>query len=960
MTRHVFTEQEVRLAAERRLKYIGAAKVSIRQIQIEPPLPRDLDHKNLDRLRNIFRKNRCRRLDVQNHVPATVSRHNLAEALQKANVLQESLLTTEGRHIPRLEFRKGQLRGLHGRHRIQAGVEVLSPADRWWTVDLYTDDIGEELRAALVEEYSHQKKPTDGEVYHKIRQYEGEGNEAFRERWFVRLSPSNQERLDQLDNKKNRRLRHAFDRLLTIPGLWPGGMRISLLHRLIASGCVEEIAIYVDHILDFWSSLVVSDRRLMKKIDQDTVHTLQLLAPGKSRTDKKTACGLVLSGHVFAEFSGDERSAIWIRMKDFDGLIPSLYTFFEDFKYLESCAHCLKRLLGPSPPIYSESEEDHREKGKCIIQTSESTFRHIRATEAECLETGYQQVWLYAMRYYPLMPPDPKNTNDLLAKPSRAKPDPRAIYDMAHFAHQLGFRSPEIDGLLSSSPDHEIARSALLQARKPGRYRYDDQQFDVLVRRIVDCFTEAVPDRPGPSRDLLADSTVKAHARSGVPQTRTHVQDAPFLFLDRLHADVDAADTITSFFVRRCVFFAFLGKSPTVDPINNRKCGNLKADQRLEEVVESPLFVEKDGVPGAPGLDTSGRHIDTSGRSSLLRRSNTTTRQLVCCETDNSEIAPEPMDLDFLEPALDQDSFDQRSPSDGNHSTPRGSLSESVLEMVPSSCLPGVDPALGDAMSECTQISLDTVSLEWSQGERETGEEPSPDTGSALGIAAQTPIDPAAQQRRSSETVILSEESDPSRSEELEAFFDGLRRAQVEQEELEKRMESDRLNEELNLLYHNQAPVRDLLQSGHTQTLSLPTSADQQAEATYREIEHIGTKNADPNCQASTQQLIEIKFWSLERGQWNQSDCLLVDRSDPSPMERLARKYSCKGYTLYDVSLKCLRPAHCYPAATADDTNAIFLISAHEEKAIAATEGLGKEEKLISMAARVVGRAGER
>ena len=86
------------------------------------------------------------------------------------------------------------------------------------------------------------------------------------------------------------------------------------------------------------------------------------------------------------------------------------------------------------------------------------------------------------------------------------------------------------------------------------------------MRRIVDCFTEAVPDQPGPPRDLLADSTVKAHARSGVPQTRTHVQDAPLLFLDRLHADVDVADTITSFFVRRCVFFAFLGKSPRVDP----------------------------------------------------------------------------------------------------------------------------------------------------------------------------------------------------------------------------------------------------------------------------------------------------------------------------------------------------------------------------------------------------------
>lgn len=88
-----------------------------------------------------------------------------------------------------------------------------------------------------MEEYANQKKPTDGEIYRKIRQYEGEDNEAFRERWFVRLSSNNQERLDQLDNKRNRRLRRAFDRLLAIPGLWPNGMRISVLHRLIASGC---------------------------------------------------------------------------------------------------------------------------------------------------------------------------------------------------------------------------------------------------------------------------------------------------------------------------------------------------------------------------------------------------------------------------------------------------------------------------------------------------------------------------------------------------------------------------------------------------------------------------------------------------------------------------------------------------------------------------------------------------
>jgi hypothetical protein len=129
----------------------------------------------------------------------------------------------------------------------------------------------------------------------------------------------------------------------------------------------------------------------------------------------------------------------------------------------------------------------------------------------------------------------------------------------------------------------------------------------------------------------------------------------------------------------------------------------LNADQGIEEDVESPLFVEKDRVLGAPDLDTSGRHMDTSGRSSLLGRINTSTRQLLSGEIDNSETTPEPMDLDILEPAQDQEIFDQRGPSDGDHSTPRGSLSESVLEMVPSRYSPGADTEYGDARSDCTR-----------------------------------------------------------------------------------------------------------------------------------------------------------------------------------------------------------------------------------------------------------------
>ena len=141
MQRALFTEEEVRLASERRLKYQGSAKVSINDIEFDPPLPRDLDSRNLDRICQIFRKNRCRRLDVENRIPVIVARNDLSTALEQAEVTAGALMTKSAEHLPSLRFPSGKLRGLHGRHRAQAGSMVLAPIDRWWAVDLYFDGL---------------------------------------------------------------------------------------------------------------------------------------------------------------------------------------------------------------------------------------------------------------------------------------------------------------------------------------------------------------------------------------------------------------------------------------------------------------------------------------------------------------------------------------------------------------------------------------------------------------------------------------------------------------------------------------------------------------------------------------------------------------------------------------------------------------------------------------------------
>ncbi|PKX88865.1 uncharacterized protein P174DRAFT_435589 [Aspergillus novofumigatus IBT 16806] len=116
MQRALFTEEEIQLAAERRRKYIGTTKVSISHILFNPPLPQDLDLKNLDQLREIFYKNRCHQLNVDNHIPIIMSQGDLAGALWNMNVSQRALLTNDPHQLPQLQFMAGQLQALHGHH----------------------------------------------------------------------------------------------------------------------------------------------------------------------------------------------------------------------------------------------------------------------------------------------------------------------------------------------------------------------------------------------------------------------------------------------------------------------------------------------------------------------------------------------------------------------------------------------------------------------------------------------------------------------------------------------------------------------------------------------------------------------------------------------------------------------------------------------------------------------------
>ncbi|QKX63195.1 uncharacterized protein TRUGW13939_10364 [Talaromyces rugulosus] len=578
----MLTDTELRLDTERNEKYQGTAKIDLDRISFHPNLSRPIEQRNIDRLCEIFRQEGCRRLKVQNHITAVVSRESLQAALRAARKTPEDLLATDPKKFSHLRFSTGQVLCLHGQHRIQAGAEVLPEGDRWWTVDIYLDDISPTLRTSLVEEYTNEQQPSDGEIYRKINQYQREDNAHFQERWWARLSGTKAKRLRAL--RKNIQLSTAFNALLPIPGIW-GGMSIGNLPKVLALKCDEEIVHYLTmHVKKFWVSLVSADahhpdRAAMMKIDAHTVEKLELMAPGISRQDARTVKGWVLSGEVLRAFSETERNRMAEKLERFDGIIPSLHTFFKDVTYLEKCAHAVKQLfpLSLNYATIQKAMSYHRaptDSEGCLIQTSESGFERRPGRRADYLEVACRQIWLYAMRHYPQLAKETEN-DDLLAKPENEKPDGAVVYEMAILAQKLGFKSTAIDKIINGSPDWQIARDCLLKARKPDCYEFTADDFDTSIRGIVEFFSKARlrthPLPPGPLVHLPADQK----GRCGLPSKGAQKQDRRFLFLDHLHQSAAApTEKLSTMAVRRCVYFAFFGKpvsrlpNPAIDPLS--------------------------------------------------------------------------------------------------------------------------------------------------------------------------------------------------------------------------------------------------------------------------------------------------------------------------------------------------------------------------------------------------------
>ncbi|KAH7108729.1 hypothetical protein B0J11DRAFT_241648 [Dendryphion nanum] len=545
MRRARFLDTNRRHVAERSIKYRGTASIKLNVLHFPCEKSRQLDENNVERLRNLFREEGgCRRLDLRNHVPAIISQSQLEAAITASQISAERLLEDARNGYPELDFPPGyRLECLHGRHRILAAAQVLPPEDRRWTVDLYlegTED-GSDRRVL------GRKEPDDGEIYSKIREYQGyrgAANPCFEKRWWARLAAisNHKENLERILRHTDYKI--AFDVQLDVPGL-AGGMRLSTTHTMFAMRCHEPTLRYLDDtIRDFWiKKIFCDDREAMRKVDRATVKALELTAPGACRTDFQALHGKVRCGQILGAFSERDREAIWSKVLSatVDRLVPSLFSFFEDLNYLRIIADSVKQLFPPLPrgtvssAIEDAFSDSYHRAGQCVIQESESSDVFRLGSLADRVDLGARQIWMFAMRNYPQMPAVPKRKK-FSTKSVIGKGDEIVLCEFATFAYRLGYESESIHSLTQRSVDREIARSALLKARKPDRYKYDEAMFEDYVGQIARLFSEAQPMTVEQgSIAVEMDCSNGPPRRSGVPYAEDHERDRLSLFLDKLH-----------------------------------------------------------------------------------------------------------------------------------------------------------------------------------------------------------------------------------------------------------------------------------------------------------------------------------------------------------------------------------------------------------------------------------------
>ncbi|PWW77220.1 hypothetical protein C7212DRAFT_181748, partial [Tuber magnatum] len=505
----------------------------------------------------------------EHRIPVIIELGVLATALETSGVDAETLIGSRD-GPPVLHLPDSSLECLHGQHRILAANRYLGSDSRWWVVDRYDKgnglDSSERLQQYFHEGYPNSKSMSDGEILWRIRLYNRSGQRDLEQNMWCYVSLSKRKDLRQL--LANGALRKAFDNLLHWPGLWPS-MRLGTLHRLLTMRCDEEAVRYLQHIRNIWTRICMDRANVVVGADCKTVEMLQLRAPCASSADWKYINQEMDSKLLFPTITDiNDRKVVRESIHQMRQ-IPSLFTFFADLKYLETYAKAFRSIIGsPQGTIHECMSHLYTSDGltysHLLVELQDGTFRECTRNAADGREFGYQQLWLYLMRHFPVMVAATPRKENGKTKPEIKEPDPRIWHGFATLARHLGFDSDAIAALHETDPDEKAAREFLCGSRPPRQYSIKPGELQngicQISRILKSMSTRGQMPGQGPALVTSDCSGEVLSTRCGRPFQRSHEYDRDYMYIDLLYCAEPESKGITSLYSRREIFFAFLGR----------------------------------------------------------------------------------------------------------------------------------------------------------------------------------------------------------------------------------------------------------------------------------------------------------------------------------------------------------------------------------------------------------------
>ncbi|KAL2056560.1 hypothetical protein ABVK25_002954 [Lepraria finkii] len=594
--------KDLQVFREKSRTFCGSFEIPLDKLEHEqlPKNPRQRDATNVARLLDVFHKEGCRPREPENHMLALISRSALPQARPPGGV-SRGVFEEPQRLIP-----ESPLRVLRGRHRLEAARKFLKGGDRWWVVDLYSDDLNDLVRNELREHDSNASRWFDGDIVRQIRFSTLANDPSRRDKWLARLSKSKRTCLLRLEALPGKFI-ESLDDLTPFAGLWPA-VQIGTFPRLLKLRCPEkEVTRCLRLVKRTWTHIVGDRENDQLQLDANTVAILQGRCPFRSTEDHAFVRMRMLAGDILpAVKDNNRRSEIFDRICSIEYMILSIKTCIENSKWLEPAVRILKQLLpnNGKGSISQQFHALHNGQASLKVQTSEFTSEDRTWAFGDSFWLSYRQVFLFSLRHFPAMDSQAPRKDVATQSSPYPRKQERWWHELSSLASESGYR-----GLRRKYPDRKAADAKAIEdcvrSILPSKYYQIDSE---RMRRIVQLNCQLMSDVPYAVRMRVVPELTSDHDgcgsnisdRWGRPYDQAFEADQESLFLDYIYFSPYGnvpKRYLTTFAVKRDFFRSFFG-SEEDDLDRETHVGRLFRDDVAKDEEGDDVMGDRDRITG--------------------------------------------------------------------------------------------------------------------------------------------------------------------------------------------------------------------------------------------------------------------------------------------------------------------------------------------------------------------------